>query len=117
MPISVENRKLYSPDWSAISLAVRDRAGWRCECDGRCGQDHGGRCRARQGQAHPVTGSKVILTVMHLDHDPRNCDPANLMAGCQKCHNRYDGPHRRANAYKTRAARKAIGDLFEGGCP
>ena len=31
MPIRPENRALYPKDWPAISLEVRERAGWRCE--------------------------------------------------------------------------------------
>ena len=64
MPIRPENRGRYPAGWAAISLRVR--AGWRCECDGRCGLDHGGRCGARHGEAHPATGSRVVLTTAHL---------------------------------------------------
>jgi 5-methylcytosine-specific restriction endonuclease McrA len=39
-------------------------------------------------------GSKVVLTIAHLDHTPENCEPDNLRALCQKCHNKYDGKHR-----------------------
>jgi len=35
----------------------------------------------------------VVLTVAHLDHQPENCDPANLMAMCQACHLAYDRDH------------------------
>ena len=84
MPIKAENRVLYPADWAEISLRIRrDRAKWRCEF---CGAEH--------GAPHPRTGSIVVLTVAHLDHDPRNCDEANLAALCQRCHNRYDMQHR-----------------------
>lgn len=96
MPIRPENRALYPDDWKDISAHIRfERAEGRCECTGECGEHDGQRCEARHGEAHPVTGAKVVLTVMHLDHDPTNNDPENLMAGCQKCHNRYDADHRR----------------------
>ena len=36
----------------------------------------------------------IVLTVAHLDHQPENCDPENLKAMCQKCHNSYDRSHR-----------------------
>lgn len=39
MPIKPENRARYPKDWSAISLAARERANWRCQ--------HAG-CRALQ---------------------------------------------------------------------
>ena len=92
----------------------------RCECAGECGDKHapahlsgqlvgalhhvGWRCLAVNGEPHPATGSRVVLTVAHLDHDPRNSDPDNLRAMCQRCHNRYDLPARRANAQARRRA-------------
>lgn len=39
MPIRPENRDRYPADWRDISHRIRfDRAGGRCECDGRCGR-------------------------------------------------------------------------------
>jgi hypothetical protein len=73
------NRALYPPDWDAISIAVRTRAGWKCET-----------CGAENAKPHPVTGSHVVLTVAHLDHMPGNCDPQNLRVLCQRCHFRLD---------------------------
>lgn len=97
MPIRPENRARYPKDWKAISARIRfERAESRCECTGQCGLDHGGRCEARHMEPHPTTGSKVILTTMHMDHTPENNSDDNLMAGCQQCHNRYDAPMRRA---------------------
>lgn len=131
MPIRPEDRPRF------------ERAGGRCECDGRCGskrhavrftapsvyesrgwlhcdlcgaeeellpgrdfdQDHEqkaawrarhtscyqpGRCEARHGLAHPVTGSRVVLTCAHLDRTPENLNENNLMAMCQACHLAYD---------------------------
>jgi len=47
----------------------------------------------------------VVLTVAHLDHTPEHCDDANLKAWCQRCHNTYDMPMRRAGiAGRARAA-------------
>ena len=97
MPIRPENRERYPKDWKVISLRIREvRAEWRCECAGECGIEHDTRCDAMHGEPHPNTGSKVILTVAHLDHVPENCDDENLKAMCQRCHNRYDMPMRRA---------------------
>lgn len=94
MPIRPEMKALYPPEWSLISDYIRfDRAMGRCECDGRCG---GRFCQARlgitarcpnyHGDPNVVTGSKVVLTTAHLDNDPPNCDPGNLLALCQQCH-------------------------------
>ncbi len=110
MPIRAEDRDRYPADWPQISQRIRfERAGGRCECAGECGHDHGGRCTAEHGKPHPVTGSKVVLTTAHRDHTPEHCHDGNLFAACQRCHNAYDAPHRRANAARTRQARRAAG--------
>ena len=111
MPIRPEERNRYPKDWDSISRWVRfDRAVYRCECDGRCGHDHGGRCNAMHNEKHPITKSVVVLTVAHLDHTPENSNPENLLAMCQRCHLAYDsGKH-----YRTRRHNFAVGDLFEG---
>ena len=101
MPIRPENRARYPKNWKAISLSIRERARWRCEW-----------CPAAQGERHPVTGAVVILTVAHLDHTPENCDPSNLKALCQRCHNRYDAPMRAAGIKARRRAQAASGELF-----
>jgi len=118
MPIRPENRARYPKDWSkAIVPGIRERSGNRCECTGQCGLRHGpatgARCEAVNGQAHPTTGSKVVLTVMHLNHRPEDCTPANLLHGCQQCHNRYDAPMRRAGIKQRARAERGINDLFE----
>jgi hypothetical protein len=113
VPIRPESRALYPPNWKAISLDIRtNRAGGRCECTGHCGLDHGGRCEARNGQPNPITGANVVLTVAHLNHDPRDCRPENLLSSCQLCHLRYDADHHRETAAATRrAAIEAAGQL------
>lgn len=104
MPIRPEQRALYPKDWKAISLRIRtERAGGRCEF-----------CRsAINGQPHPVTGSKVVLTVAHLNHDPADCRDENLAAMCQKCHLTYDAGLHRQNAARTRRGRLAQIDLID----
>ncbi|WP_119581506.1 hypothetical protein [Streptomyces europaeiscabiei] len=113
MPIRPENRDRYPADWKAISLRIRtERAAGRCECRGECGDHNGSRCAAENGKAHPVTGSKVVLTTAHRDHTPENVDDANLFAACQRCHLRYDAAHHRETAAATRrAAIEAAGQL------
>ena len=93
MPIRAERRALYPKNWKTISLAIRERAGWRCEGSPGVYPD----CRAVNAEPHPVTGSKVVLTVAHLDHDETSADPSNLRAMCQRCHNTYDLSNRRRN--------------------
>jgi hypothetical protein len=110
MPIRPENKARYPKNWPAISLAIRHRAEWQCEQV----DAYGVRCGAVHGEPHPVTGSKVILTVAHLDHIPENCDEGNLLAMCQRCHNAYDAPMRRAGIKARQKAAMACGDLLEG---
>jgi 5-methylcytosine-specific restriction endonuclease McrA len=118
MPIRPENRARYPKDWKAISLRIRlVRANGRCECSGECGLDHSanyqGRCGACHQARHPSTGSLVVLTVAHLDHTPENCADDNLKAMCQQCHNRYDGPMRRAGIAKRKREALEMADLFD----
>lgn len=75
----------YPPDWTERRNRILQRAKNRCEF-----------CGAENYQPHPVTGSKVVLTIAHLDHDPENWDVSDdrLKALCQKCHLAYDREHR-----------------------
>ena len=107
MPIRPENRSRYSANWRAIRAEILMRAGQCCE-----GSPAYPDCRARNGEQHPVTGSKVILTIAHLDHTPENCEPGNLRAWCQRCHLTHDAAHHAGNARRTRDARSGQGSLF-----
>lgn len=79
MPIDY---KEYHPKWKLISKLIRfRRAQNKCEF-----------CGAENYQPHPVTGSKVVLTVAHLDHNKTNNRFSNLAALCQRCHLRHDLP-------------------------
>jgi 5-methylcytosine-specific restriction endonuclease McrA len=83
MPIDY---KKYPPNWkSEMRPRILKRAGNRCEF-----------CGAENHQPHPLTGSKVVLTIAHLDHDPQNWDVKDerLAALCQKCHLAYDRKER-----------------------
>ncbi len=97
MPIKPENKARYPADWEVIVYRVRLRSKKQCEfiVDGE-------RCKARQGWPHPITGSKVVLTVAHLDHTPEHCDMENLRHSCQRCHNICDAPHRTETRRQTR---------------
>ena len=108
MPISPENAALYPPEWREISRKTRDAAGNCCQ-----GSPAFPWCRAANGKPHPVTGSVVVLTVGHLDHDPTNCAADNLKAWCQRCHLTYDAKHHAKNARKTREKRSGQGRMFE----
>jgi hypothetical protein len=104
-PVRPENRDRYPADWKAISLAIKERAGWRCECAGECGRGtHDGRCPNLHGRPAYGTGSKVVLTTAHLDHTPENCDGDNLKAMCNGCHLHYDKDHHAETRAATRRA-------------
>lgn len=117
MPIRPSERARYPKDWRAISLAIRERAGQRCECEGECGLHRTNpgprRCIERNGAIGVHTKGKIVLTVAHLDHTPENCEPSNLKAMCQRCHLRYDATHHSRNAAATRRAKSRQRQLFE----
>ena len=77
MPIDY---KKYHPKWKLISKLIRfKRAQNKCEW-----------CGAQNYEPHPITGSKVVLTVAHIDQDKTNNRFHNLAALCQKCHLGHD---------------------------
>lgn len=109
MPIKPENLARYPANWKQIRAEVLERASNRCE-----GSPNFSDCRVENYSIHPETGSKVVLTIAHLDHTPENCELANLRAWCQRCHLNYDHEHHQQNAYATRRAGKAAAELFSG---
>jgi hypothetical protein len=110
-------RERYPANWKAISERIRfERAGNKCEW-----------CGAENYQPHPITGSKVVLTVAHLGtphadgtpgdkHDKQDVRDENLAALCQRCHLLYDIDEHIANAKVTRATKKraALSDAGQG---
>lgn len=104
MPVDLSR---YPANWGEISLRIRNRANWVCECNGECG-GHKGPCPAHDGVPHPLTGSIVILTVAHLGtgtgdkHDKMDVRDENLKAMCQRCHLLFDIEEHIANAKATR---------------
>jgi len=100
------DRSRYPADWEAIRDRIRKRAGGKCEW-----------CGAVNYQPHPITGSKVVLTIAHLGtphtdgragdvHDKMDCRDENLAALCQRCHLRYDAKEHAQNAARTRLRRR-----------
>ena len=72
----------YPPNWKTeIRPRILKRSRNKCEF-----------CEAENYMPHPITGSKVILTIAHLDHDPENWKVSDerLRSLCQKCHLGYD---------------------------
>jgi len=49
----------------------------------------------------------IVLTIAHVhDDSPENCDPANLAALCQRCHNKHDAPSRAKRRKEKRDQRQ-----------
>ena len=93
-----DNRGAVSiPDGGAQCAATLARARHRCE-----GSPAFPACRAANHQPHPETGSRVVLTIAHLDHDPTHNEPDNLRAWCQRCHVTFDALHHASTASRTR---------------
>ena len=139
MPIRPENRARYPKDWKTVRARILERAGHKCESCGVVDGAVGGRtgdgtwvyaqpgCGAANAGTYPKPGAvgfcgppgsglvlplvRIVLTIAHLDHTPENCEPSNLRAWCQRCHNRYDAKMRAAGIKARRRARYAIGDL------
>jgi len=115
MPIKPENRHLYPENWPEIRERIRARAGDKCE---ECGvknhaigardEDGGWWDKEAIGSLHEMLFDEfpkmimIVCTVAHLDHNPENCEDENLRFWCQRCHNRYDAPHRAETRRRNR---------------
>lgn len=71
--------KKYPENWKEIRKRILNRANNRCEL-----------CNAENGKSHWKTGSKVVLTIHHIDGNVKNNQNCNLIALCQRCHLRLD---------------------------
>lgn len=118
MPSDKNWKSLYPPNWRKLSEAVRQEAGWECEhCEVPNGSfrlkgydelsqwanmdeletaiELGAELLSMEQflDAH----TEIVLTVAHLDQDPRNNARDNLEALCQRCHLAHDNTpaHRR----------------------
>jgi 5-methylcytosine-specific restriction endonuclease McrA len=89
--------KKYPKNWKAIRKAVLSRAEHKCEL-----------CGAENYKPHWKTGSKVVLTIAHLNQDINDNRPYNLRALCQRCHNIIDYPYR-----EDKKSRKTIEKWIE----
>lgn len=103
--------RLYPDNWfSEIRPRILKRAGEerysnydlktpaKCEWPG---------CEARNGELSPITGSRVVITIAHVDHDIENCEDENLAAWCQYHHLRHD-------VMQHSEARKKTRDRYQG---
>ncbi len=109
MPIE---RDRYPQDWDKISLNIKTQAKWTCQhCGKMCRQPQEdlsqfsqrvadpGSPLEREILAHP---QRFCLTSAHLNQDPSNNEPDNLLALCVPCHLHYDRPYMQKNIYAKR---------------
>ena len=108
------NRNLYPKDWEAIALQIKQTANWECEeCRRPCRKKGESKTEFRhrlpsQHQAEfDEKPQRFTLTTSHQDHDPSNCNVANLKALCSVCHLRFDAQHH----VETRANKKPFKQL------
>lgn len=101
MPIDYTD---YPSDWKDRRERILQRAGNRCEW-----------CGAENNEPHPETGSIVVLTIAHMDHDHNNDDVEDdrLAALCQRCHLGYDRPRHLERARLKRDGAVGQSQLFE----
>jgi len=117
MPISAEKMTRYpggstrSPEWLAFRAFVLFRAGNRCE-----GTPQHPDCRIPNG-ALSARGTKVVLTIAHMDHDASHADPERCRALCNRCHLNWDRDRHVANAAANRRAKSPQLDLLESPSP
>lgn len=102
MPIDYSR---YPLNWKAIRADILRRAGNRCE-----GSPKYPDCRAENKKPHPVTGSKVVLTIAHLDHDVTHNGADNLKAWCQRCHLTYDAKSKAERRKQKELTQKREGE-------
>ena len=97
--------KRYTRNWSRVLRVIMRRSRGRCEW-----------CDAANGEPHPITSSRVVLTTAHLGepfatgsdkHDKHDIRAENLAALCQRCHLNHDRDEHAANARATRERKRA----------
>ena len=102
--------KKYHPQWKIISRSIiRDRAKNHCEL---CFLENASYvARSKDGpdwfycrkEDKDILARKewrvikIVLTVHHIDYDVNNNKTYNLLALCQRCHNKLDMPLRIRN--------------------
>lgn len=120
--------RLYPKDWKTrIRPAILERAGHKCEWCGAPDRWLRVRGMVISPTSHEAfyaaedwaagEGPKpalIVLTIAHIhDPDPMNCDPSNLAALCQKCHNGHDAKARAAGIRQRRAQKAGQSPLPE----
>lgn len=93
MPMQIDK---YPDNWKDISWNIKQSCGWVCQ---KCGKQ----CR-KPGE--PFDTHRNTLTVAHLNHEPKDIRPENLMAMCAPCHLRYDAKHHAETRRRNKKGRQ-----------
>ena len=101
--------KKYPSDWKKIREAIMERCKGFCEYENLEWNPHKGiyeifKCWSLHGALIPwnKNGSRVVITIAHLNHDATDNRRMNLRALCQKHHNQWDAKHRAENRKRKR---------------
>ena len=79
MPI---DSKRYPKNWNSLALAVKEAAGWKCQC---CGKQ----CYRPGERPERLTRSEWTANILQVHHRDFNCFnnlSNNLIALCSTCH-------------------------------
>ena len=77
------NYSKYPKDLKYVRQRILEREGNKCKF-----------CMSENYKPHFITGSRVVLTIAHLNHIIEDMRDYNLAALCQRCHNILDMPYR-----------------------
>ena len=82
------DRKRYPKNWEQIAFKIKEKAKWKCtKCGLQCLKPSDDKTKLNKSQK-----AKLTLTVHHLNYQPEDNRPENLVALCTSCHLLY---HRR----------------------
>jgi 5-methylcytosine-specific restriction endonuclease McrA len=68
-------------------------------------------CGGHNGGKQWKTGGHIVLTIHHINYNTKDNRLYNLLACCQRCHNKLDMPLRIDNRKKAIASRIERGIL------
>jgi len=101
-PIKSENKYRYPKNWDEIRERIRIRANDKCEWCGVVNYSWINRKSREICLSDEYNAIRIVCTTAHLDHTPENNEDNNLAFLCQKCHNKYDAPHRKQTSKNSR---------------
>jgi hypothetical protein len=103
------DRTRYRRDWDDFAHSLKCAAKWTCQLCGKPCRQKGESVQTFANRIFTPQSAawldamtypqKFCLTVAHLDQNPRNDAPDNVLALCAPCHLNYDRPHLVSNAY------------------